>query len=262
MNNTTPFRMPVLFAGHGNPLNAIERNEFHCGWEELGRQLPRPKAILCISAHWETRGVAVMASAQPETIHDFYGFPRELHELQYPAPGSPDLARRTAGLLAKARPRLALDWGLDHGAWSVLAAMFPKADIPVVQLSLDTRQPAAFHYELARELAPLRDEGVLILGSGNWVHNLALFDFGDPAPAAWAVRCDEAIRKHVLARDHAALIEYPALDGEARLAVPTAEHYLPLLYILALQVPGEPLRFFNVAVVSSLAMTSVLIGAA
>ena len=260
MKEPSQSRMPVLFVGHGNPMNAIERNAFHRGWEEIGRQLPRPKAILCISAHWETRGVAVMASEKPETIHDFYGFPRELYEIQYPAPGSPELARRAAGLLAQARPRLALDWGLDHGAWSVLAAMFPEADIPVVQLSLDTRQPAAFHYDLGRDLAPLRNEGVLIVGSGNWVHNLALFDFGDPAPADWAVRCDEAIRQHILAQDHAALVEYPARDGEARRAVPTAEHYLPLLYILALQDAGESVRFFNEAVVSSISMTSILIG--
>ena len=261
MTTTPSSRMPALFAGHGNPMNAIERNGFHRGWEEIGRQLPRPRAILCISAHWETRGVAVMASEKPETIHDFLGFPRELYETMYPAPGSPVLARRTAALLAKAQPRLALDWGLDHGAWSVLAAMFPKADIPVVQLSLDTRQPAAFHYDLAKGLAPLRDEGVLVLGSGNWVHNLALFDFGDPAPAAWAVRCDEAIRRYILAGDHAALVAYPGQNDEARLAVPTAEHYLPLLYILALQNAGEPVRFFNPAVVSSLSMTSVVIGA-
>ena len=255
-------RMPVLFVGHGNPMNAIERNAFHRGWEEIGRQLPRPRAILCISAHWETRGTALMASEKPETIHDFYGFPQELNEMQYPAPGHPELARRTAGLLAGVQPRLALDWGLDHGTWSVLAAMFPRADIPVVQLSLAMNQPAAYHYNLGKDLAPLCDEGVLILGSGNWVHNLARFDFGDPAPADWAVRCDEAIQKCIVARDHAALIDYPALDRDARLAVPTAEHYLPLLYVLALQNTGEPVRFFNQAVVSTLAMTSVVIGTA
>lgn len=253
-------RMPVLFVGHGNPMNAIERNEFHRGWKDMGRQIPRPKAILCISAHWETRGVAIMASEKPETIHDFYGFPQALYDVQYPAPGDVSLARRTADLLSAEKPRLDQEWGLDHGAWSVLIAMYPKADVPIIQLSLDTRQPASFHYDLARKLAPLRDEGVLILGSGNLVHNLRLFDFNDPTPPDWAVRCDSTIRKCIQGRDHKALVAYETLDPDARLAVPTTEHYLPLLYALALQDEGESSRFFNPKVVSSISMTSVLIG--
>jgi 4,5-DOPA dioxygenase extradiol len=260
MSSKPVLRMPVLFVGHGNPMNAIEQNEFHRGWENVGRQLPRPKAIVCISAHWETRGVSIMASEKPETIHDFYGFPPALFAVQYPAPGDVPLARRTADLLAQAKPHLDLEWGLDHGTWSVLIAMYPKADIPVIQLSLDTRQPASFHYDLAQKLAPLRDEGVLILGSGNLVHNLRLFDFGDPTPPDWASRCDEVIQKRIIARDHKALIAYETLTPEARLAVPTTEHYLPLLYALALQNEGESFRFFNQKVVSSISMTSILIG--
>ena len=256
----SPARMPVLFVGHGNPMNAIERNGFHRGWEEMGRKLPAPKAILCVSAHWETRGVAVMASAKPETLHDFLGFPKALFDVRYPAPGDVPLARRTADLLATAKPRLDFEWGLDHGAWSVLLAMYPEADVPVIQLSLDTGKPAAFHCDLARQLAPLRDEGVLILGSGNLVHNLRLFDFGDPTPAAWASRFEAEVRRRIESRDHAALVAFETLGPDARRAIPTPEHYLPLLYALALQDPTEPVRFFNQAVLSSISMTSVLIG--
>ena len=253
-------RMPVLFVGHGNPMNAIARNEFHLGWETVGRRLPRPRAILCISAHWETRGVALMASEQPETIHDFHGFPKELYDVQYPAPGDVPLARRVAELLSAAQPRLDLEWGLDHGAWSVLSAMYPKADIPIVQLSLDTGRPASFHYDLARRLSPLRDDGVLILGSGNLVHNLRLFDYGNPEPTDWALRCDQAIRSRIETKNHTDLIAFETLDRNARLAVPTPEHYLPLLYALALQGANESVCFFNQTVLSSISMTSVQIG--
>jgi len=251
--------MPALFVGHGNPMNAIERNEFRGNWAALGMSLPRPKSILCVSAHWETRNAYVTATDAPETIHDFYGFPRALFEVRYPAPGEPALARRVAELVASERVRLDPGRGLDHGAWSVLVAMYPEADVPVVQLSLDTSLPGRHHYELARQLAPLRDEGVLVMGSGNIVHNLRQFDFRDPTPLAWASRCDAEIRAHVVAGRHDALMVYPTHD-EGRLAVPTPEHYLPLLYAIALQQPGERAGFFNAKVQGSISMTSVLIG--
>jgi 4,5-DOPA dioxygenase extradiol len=251
--------MPVLFVGHGNPMNAIEHNEFHEEWISLGKRLPRPKAILCISAHWETRNTYVTATDAPETIHDFYGFPRALFEVRYPAPGEPALARRVLELVASESLRLDPGRGLDHGAWSVLVALYPQADVPVVQLSMDTSRPGRYHYELARQLAPLRDEGVLVMGSGNIVHNLRQFDFRDPTPLAWAIRCDAEIRAHIAAGRHDALMVYPAHD-EGRLAVPTPEHYLPLLYAIALQQPGERAEVFNARVQGSISMTSMLIG--
>ena len=255
-------KMPVLFVGHGNPMNAIERNEFNLSWQELGRRLPRPAAVLCISAHWETRGVYVTATENPETIHDFYGFPKALFNVQYPAPGEPRLAHRVAGLVSTPNVRLDPGRGLDHGAWSVLIAMYPAADIPVVQLSLDTSQPGDFHYALARTLAPLRDEGVLVVASGNMVHNLRLFNFHDQQPAPWAEACDALLRERILARDHESLMDYDSLGPDSRLAVPTPEHYFPLLYALALQEAAEPASFFNERVISAISMTSVLIGAA
>ena len=252
-------RMPVLFVGHGNPMNAIRGNRYRAAWEDLGRRLPRPRAILCISAHWETRNSYVTATETPETIHDFYGFPKALFDVRYPAPGEPALAQRVAGLVTSERVRLDPGRGLDHGAWSILVAMYPDADVPVVQLSIDTSQPGQHHYALARQLAPLRDEGVLVIGSGNVVHNLRLFDFRDPTPREWALRADEEIRAHVAARDHDALVEYPARE-DAHLPVPTPEHYLPLLYAIALQQDDETTRFFNAEVQGSISMTSVLIG--
>jgi 4,5-DOPA dioxygenase extradiol len=254
-------KMPVLFVGHGNPMNAIERNEFSGRWHELGRQLPRPKAVLCISAHWETRGVYVTATERPETIHDFYGFPKALFDVQYQVAGDPHLARRIAGLISSANVRLDPGRGLDHGAWSVLVSMYPGADIPVVQLSLDTGEPGKFHYALGRELAPLRDEGILILGSGNMVHNLRLFSFHDPQPLHWATECDAELRHRIQAREHELLMDFGTLGPNAGLAVPTPEHYLPLLYPLALQEEAEPAGFFNDRVISAISMTSVLIGA-
>jgi 4,5-DOPA dioxygenase extradiol len=252
--------MPAFFVGHGSPMNAIEQNEFHRTWQEIAHRLPWPKAILCVSAHWETHGVYVTASEQPKTIHDFYGFPQALFEVQYPAPGDPALARRTAELLSTVGVQLDIDWGLDHGAWSVLVAMYPDAHIPVVQLSLDTSQPGSFHYEIAKKLAPLREENVLIIGSGNIVHNLSMFNFHDPMPFDWAVQWDEEIKQRLLAGEHEGLIAYESLGPNAKLAVPTPEHYLPLLYIIALQEEGEKLSFFNNTVLSSISMTSVLIG--
>jgi len=253
--------MPVLFIGHGNPMNAIERNEFHRAWSAVARRIPRPKAILCVSAHWETRGAWVTAAERPATIHDFYGFPQALFDVRYPAPGDPALAARVAALVTTERVGLDPERGLDHGAWSVLIAMFPDADVPVVQLGMDTRQPGAHHLALARQLAPLRDEGILVLASGNIVHNLRLFDFRDPAPLDWALVADAEIRALVAAGRHAELADYPARPA-ARLPVPTPEHYLPLLYAVALQQPGEMTGFFNVAVPGSISMSSVLIGAA
>jgi 4,5-DOPA dioxygenase extradiol len=253
--------MPPLFVGHGSPMNAIEENEFRRGWRDAAREIPRPEAILCISAHWETRGVAVTEAERPETIHDFYGFPKALFDVRYPAPGSPSLARRVAGLLSDELARLDPKRGLDHGSWSVLAAMFPEADVPVVQLSLDTNQPASFHLQVGRKLAPLRDERVLILGSGDVVHNLSLIDFGRPDGFDWAIRFNEAVKKLILAEDHDALARYESLGPDAPLAVPTAEHYLPLLYVLGAKAKGEPLRFFNDTVtMGSISMTSVFVG--
>lgn len=253
-------KMPVLFVGHGNPMNAIERNEFFRGWESLGRRLPRPESILCISAHWETNGAWVTATETPPTIHDFYGFPKALFDVRYPAPGDPRLARRVAELVTSESVALDPGRGLDHGAWSVLVAMYPAADIPVVQLSMDTGRPGAHHYALAGQLAPLRDEQVLILGSGNMVHNLPLFSFHDSRPLGWALQCDEELRRHIASRHYEALFDYGARDARARLAVPTREHFYPLLYALALQQPDEPAEFFNVGVISAISMTSVLIG--
>jgi 4,5-DOPA dioxygenase extradiol len=253
-------KMPVLFVGHGNPMNAIEHNEFHAAWAALGRRLPRPKSILCVSAHWETRNAYVTATGTPKTIHDFYGFPKTLFDVRYPAPGDPALAHRVASLVTSERVRLDPGRGLDHGAWSVLIAIYPAADIPVVQLSIDTSLPGRHHFELARQLAPLRDENVLVFASGNIVHNLRLFDFHDAKPQAWAGNCDVELREYIATRQHEVLIDFPGRHAEARLAVPTPEHYLPLLYALALQQSGESAEMFNTQVVSSISMTSVVIG--
>ena len=252
--------MPVLFVGHGNPMNAIEHNEFHRAWEELGRRFPKPKTILCISAHWETHGVYVTASERPETIHDFYGFPKTLFDVQYPALGHPQLARRVVDLLSAVNAQLDATRGLDHGAWSVLVAMYPEADIPVVQLSLDTSEQGSFHYNVGKKLAPLRDEGVLILASGNIVHNLRRFSFDDPEPLDWALNCDAEIKKRIVAREHEKLISFDTLGPNAKLAIPTPEHYFPLLYAISVQDKSESINFVNCKVLSSISMTSVVIG--
>ncbi|MDN5863291.1 MAG: 4,5-DOPA dioxygenase extradiol [Salinisphaera sp.] len=248
--------MPVLFVGHGNPMNAIEDNTFRRTWQRLGAELPRPRAILCVSAHWETPGLAVTASPAPAIIHDFFGFPQALFEVQYAAPGAPELAAQLCRLLREFRCRAQSERGFDHGAWSVLAPMYPKADVPVVQLSLDHDRPPAAHLALAERLAPLRDEGVLILASGNIVHNLSLFDWNDPAPPAWAISFDAKLRRLIEAGDNAALADYPAIGAEASKAVPSAEHYLPLLYAAALRRPDEAVTFFNTELVSTISMTS------
>ncbi|BAW80757.1 aromatic ring-cleaving dioxygenase [Candidatus Nitrosoglobus terrae] len=253
-------RMPVLFIGHGNPMNAIEQNVFHHTWKKIADQLPKPKAILCISAHWETHGIYITATEKPETIHDFYGFPKALFEAQYPALGDPDLATHVVEMLSMVGVQPDTRRGLDHGAWSILMAMYPEANIPVVQLSLDTNQPSPFHYHLAKKLLPLRKENVLIIGSGNIVHNLRMFSFYDQTPFDWALQWDEEIKQRLLAGEHESLIAYEGLGSHSKLAVPTPEHYLPLLYSIALQEEGEALSFFNNAVLSSISMTSVMIG--
>lgn len=237
-------RMPAIFFGHGNPLNAIRDNAWTGAWSAVGRSLPKPEAVLCISAHWYVGETAVTAMDQPRTIHDFGGFPPELYECRYPARGDPRLAERVAGLLAPTRVRPDRDWGLDHGTWSVLCHVYPDADVPVVQLSLDETRPARWHYELARRLSPLRDEGVLIVGSGNLVHNLHAYGWGRhvPAPYDWAERFEHAARRLMLAQDHDPLIDYESLGKDAVMSVPTPEHYLPLLYVLA-QSASEPPSF-------------------
>ena len=251
--------MPIVFVGHGSPMNAIEDSEFSRAWATTANALPRPRAILCVSAHWETNGTHVTAMANPGTIHDFYGFPPELFAMQYAAPGSPELAGRVREALG---PEVGLDqaWGLDHGAWSVLARMYPAADVPVVQLSLDRTQPPARHYEIGRALAPLREEGVLILGSGNIVHNLSLIKWSGGA-FDWAVQFDQAIRQAIVTGDHAAVIGYDRFGRNARLSVPTNYHYLPLLNVRGRRAPGEAPRFFAEGIaLGSLSMRSVVFG--
>lgn len=235
--------MPVLFVGHGSPMNAIEPNRYRQSWERLGSELPRPDSILCISAHWQTRGTKVTLANPPRTIHDFGGFPRALHEMRYPAPGDPVTAQRVADAIPGASGDM--QWGLDHGAWSVLAPMFPSAGIPVFQLSLDSTISPRQHFELARRLAFLRRQGVLILASGNIVHNLGRLRFDGLAPYAWALEFDEWVRGRIESGNAAALCDYLDAGPAAALSVPTDEHYLPLLYALALREPAEPVQFFN-----------------
>ena len=241
-------------------MNAVEDNEFHRSWQELGKKLRKPKAILCVSAHWETRGVFVTGSEHPDTIHDFNGFPRALFNVRYPAPGSPWLVRRVIDLLDTVRVHVDPNRGLDHGAWGVLEPMFPEADIPVVQLSLSGLQPGAWHYDLAKLLGPLRDEGVLVVGSGNIVHNLRMWRMNEPGGYDWAARFDDDVAEHIATGHHEGLLGYETLGSDALLAIPTPEHYLPLLYVLALQREDEPVEFFNESVASSISMRSVLIG--
>lgn len=236
-------KMPVIFVGHGNPMNAIEDNEFSQAWVATAKNIPHPKAVLSISAHWETDGVQVTAMPKPRTIHDFYGFPQELFAVQYPASGAPELAYHVRNLLGAEVAAFDQEWGLDHGTWSVLARMFPKADVPVVQLSLDRKRTPAEHYALAGKLAALRSEGVLILCSGNMVHNLRRMECGDQG-FDWAEAFDRKLKALIKARDHTALVDYPKLGADAQRAIPTHEHYLPMLYALALRGPTEPLKFF------------------
>lgn len=243
MNRAKP--MPAVFFGHGNPMNALMENDYTRAWAAIGKKIPRPRVVLCVSAHWYPPATLVTAMELPRTIHDFGGFPRELYQVNYPAPGDPDLARRLQTMLAPVPVGLDHQWGLDHGTWSVLRHVFPEADVPVVQLSIDETQPPAFHYQLGKRLAPLRDEGILVMGSGNIVHNLHAYAWGRHAvePFDWAVRFEKQVRQLLAAGDHEPLVQYEILGRDALLSVPTPDHYLPLLYVIALRREGEPVSF-------------------
>ncbi|MBB5635463.1 4,5-DOPA dioxygenase extradiol [Pedobacter cryoconitis] len=255
--------MPVLFIGHGSPMNGIEDNEFSLKWAEIGRTIPVPKAVIVVSAHWFTKGTAVTAMNFPKTIHDFGGFPQALFDVEYAAPGSPLLAAETAKLIASTEVVLDHDWGLDHGAWTVLQHMFPKADIPVLQLSIDYTKDPKSHYEIAAELYQLRKKGVLILGSGNMVHNLRMLNWEmiNGGGYDWALEVNDKFKTLIMNKEHQPLLTYQNLGKAAMLAIPTPEHYLPLLYTLGLQNDKEQVSVFNdKAVGGSLTMTSVRIG--
>lgn len=257
-------KMPVLFLGHGSPMNAIEENEFVTGFRNIGKEIPKPNAILCVSAHWETKGTFVTAMQHPVTIHDFGGFPQALFDVQYPAPGSPELAYETKNLVKKTQVGLDDKWGLDHGAWSVIKHLYPDADVPVIQMSLDYHQTPQYHNDLAKELSSLRNKGVLIIGSGNMVHNLGMLAWDklntDNFGFDWALEASEKMKHFILNGDHNALINYRAQGRSFDLAIPTPEHYLPLIYALALKEERDSIRLFNdKAVAGSLTMTSVKI---
>lgn len=237
--------MPAIFFGHGNPMNALLHNAYTDGWASIGKSIARPKAVLCISAHWYLPGTAVTAMPAPRTIHDFGGFPHELYQVQYPAPGNPELAAHIKNLLAPLTVQLDQSWGLDHGTWSVLCHVFPEADIPVVQLSIDETRPPEFHYEVGKRLAPLRDEGILVIGSGNIVHNLHTYAWGrhEVKPFDWALRFEKLARELLLKGDDAPLVNYESMGRDALLAAPTPDHYLPLLYVIGLRRPSEEVTF-------------------
>ncbi len=257
--------MPVLFVGHGSPMNGIEDTEFNRRWTDMAKEIPVPKAVLVVSAHWFTRGTHITAMDFPRTIHDFSGFPRELFEVQYPAPGDPTLAKETASMIHTADVGLSHDWGLDHGTWTVVRHMYPLANIPVLQLSIDYTKEATYHYDLAKEIYNLRKKGVLIIGSGNIVHNLRMVawdklyvpDYGYD----WAKQINNTFKDLISNNNHAQLIDYKNLGKEALLAIPTPEHYLPLIYTLGLKGKNDAVSFFNdKAVGGSLTMTSVKFG--
>ncbi len=257
--------MPVLFIGHGSPMNGIEDNEFSRRWTAMAKEIPTPAAVVVVSAHWFSKGTRVTAMDFPRTIHDFGGFPQALFDVQYPAPGSPVLAEETVSLLHSAHVELDHDWGLDHGAWTVIRHMYPDAKIPVLQLSIDYTKGSQYHYELAKELVGLRKKGVLIIGSGNMVHNLQMIAWDkmdEPGYGFdWALTLNEKFKQLILDGDYSPLIHYESLGKEARLAIPTPEHYLPLLYTLGLKSGNEKVSIFNdKAVMGSLTMTSVKIG--
>lgn len=261
----TDGKMPVLFIGHGSPMNGIEDNAFSKTWAKLGAEIPKPKAVLVVSAHWLTKGTHITAMEAPKTIHDFGGFPQALFDVQYPAPGSPELALETSKLIVSTSVGLDHDWGLDHGTWTVVRHMYPNADIPVLQLSIDYSKPPLYHYDLAKELAALRKKGVLIIGSGNMVHNLRMVawdrldepEFGYD----WAQQINQIFKEKIVAGDVQSLIHYERLGSAAQLAIPTPDHYYPLLYTLGLQDKTDTIDFFNdKAVGGSLTMTSVRIG--
>jgi 4,5-DOPA dioxygenase extradiol len=262
-NNTG--RMPVLFVGHGSPMYVIEENEFTQKWQTLGKTIPIPESIICISAHWETRGTHVTAMPKPPTIHDFGGFPGELYEIQYPASGNPELARETINTIHSTKVQADEKWGLDHGAWSVISRMYPRAEIPVIQMSLDYNKSPREHYELAKELASFRDKGVLIIGSGNLVHNLhkVAWDKEDDEEYGfdWALEANEIFKNLIQSNNHKELINYGQLGTAVQMAVPSPDHFLPLLYALALKNENEEISIFNdKAVMGSLTMTSLKIG--
>jgi 4,5-DOPA dioxygenase extradiol len=253
--------MPAMFVGHGSPMNAIEMNAFSKTWQVEARKLPHPKAILCISAHWYTKGTYVAISPKPETIHDFGGFPKALFDVQYPAPGAPDWAHFTKDLITSTTVQEDSEWGLDHGTWSILAQMYPMADIPVYQLSIDYTKPPAYHYQIGQELRALRQKGVLIIGSGNIVHNLGMINFSQPDAAYdWALEFDEKIKQYIVEGNHQGIINYESLGKAAKLSVPSNDHYLPLLYTLGLQQKNESIAFFNEkSMMGSISMRSLKI---
>jgi 4,5-DOPA dioxygenase extradiol len=260
---STP-KMPVLFLGHGSPMNAIEENQFVTGFRNAAKSIPKPSAILCVSAHWYTRGTKVTAMPTPLTIHDFGGFPQALFDVQYPAPGKPELASETQQILLPTPVELDHEWGLDHGTWSVVKHLYPKADIPVLQLSIDYTKPPQFHFDLAKQLSALREKGVLIIGSGNIIHNLRLVDFQnmnkDNYGYDWAIEANHIFHNHLQTGNYKALIDYQNLGKAVQLAIPTPDHYLPLLYVLGLQGKGESISLFNDKLqAGSLSMTSVKI---
>jgi len=262
---TATTKMPVLFLGHGSPMNAIEENEFVAGFRNVAKNIPLPQAILCISAHWFTRGTKVTAMEMPPTIHDFGGFPPALYQVQYPAKGSPALAAETKTLLQPTHVDLDEKWGLDHGAWSVIKHLYPNANVPVIQMSIDYTQPARYHYELAKKLSALRHKGILIIGSGNIIHNLRMADFPnmhkDNYGYDWAIEARATINSHLQDGNYAPLIDFDKQGKAYQLAIPTPEHYLPLIYTLALQEKTDPLSLFNDKLLAgSLSMTSVRIG--
>lgn len=260
--------MPVLFIGHGSPMNAIEDNEFTKEWHQVAKNIPVPKAVLIVSAHWLTKGTHVTAMEQPKTIHDFGGFPQALFDVEYPAPGHPELAKETAKLVQSTHVGLDHEWGLDHGAWSVVKQMYPQANIPMIQLSIDYHKPPAYHYELAKELAALRKKGVLILASGNMVHNLRMMKLSGGMESInneygfdWTHEMNTIFKDKIMNGDHRALVEYEQLSKAAKLAIPTPDHYYPLLYALGLKrKQDEPVIFNDKAIAGSLTMTSVKIG--
>lgn len=257
-------KMPVLFLGHGSPMNAIEENEFVAEFRNIAKEIPRPNAILCVSAHWETKGTFVTAMQNPPTIHDFGGFPKELFAVQYPAPGSPDLAKETQSLITNTEVGLDHQWGLDHGAWSVIKHLYPNGDIPVIQMSIDYSQSSQYHYELAKQIKSLREKGVLIIGSGNMVHNLRMVawnQMNENFGFDWALEANDKMKNYIMNGDHNQLINFRSQGKAFDLAIPTPEHYLPLLYSLAVKDEKDQVSLFNdKAVAGSLSMTSVRIG--
>lgn len=254
--------MPTLFVGHGSPMNAIEDNEFSARWRQMGKEITKPKAVVCVSAHWLTRGSQVTAMNNPKTIHDFGGFPKALFDAQYPAPGSPKLATEIVDLVKTTNVHLDHEWGLDHGTWSIVKQMYPDADIPVLQFSIDYTKPAQYHFDLAKQLLALRKKGVLIIGSGNMVHNLGILDWQNPNSGFdWAIEMNEKFKSAIENGDNQALIQYEKFGSAAKLAIPSIDHYFPLLYIMALKEKNDKISFFNdKATMGSITMTSVKIG--